>query len=87
MFIHQISGHRWSAKGELTSFVTVKDETTSIQVELSSEEKAELEALAERVFARHQAGLAAKMAQPLETNLLAPPEAPIEEADFDEVPF
>ena len=84
MFLHQISGHRWSATSELSAVVIVKDDTTSIQVGLSPEEMVELEALAQRVFTRHQAGLSAKMAQPLETNLLA---APIEEASFDEVPF
>lgn len=86
MFLYQVYATRYSASSKLSAHIVVKDESAQIQIELSDEEKSELDMLGQRVFARHQAALAAKMAQPLEVFQLPAPE-PIEEADYTEVQF
>lgn len=85
MFLYQVFGTRYSAKSTMTANIQVKDESSSIQVDLNAQEIADLEALANRVYARHQAALIEKMRKPLETNLLAAPTSGIIDADFAEV--
>lgn len=85
MYLYQISGYRYSPKGSMSVTVVVKDDATSIQCEMNEAEIAEFEALGQRVFERHQIALANKMTQPLETNLLAAPAAPvIEDGEFSD---
>lgn len=87
MHLYQIHAVRYSATSKLEGSVTVKDTSTQTVIQLSAEEAAEFEAVANRVFLRHQSALVAKMQLPLETNLLTAPKAPlIEDADFTEVP-
>ena len=87
MYLYQVSGYRYAATSEMNATVVVKDDGSQISITMLPEEVRELEALGERIFMRNQAALAAKMAQPLETNLLAAPTppAPIEEAVFTDV--
>lgn len=85
MFLYQVCGIRYSAKSTMSAHIQVKDESSTIQVELNTSELAELEALANRVYARQQSALIEKMQKPLETNLLAAPVSDIVDADFSEV--
>jgi len=71
MFLYQIHANRWSATAALSGSITVKDEATSVQIELTPDEAAELDGFGSRVFARQQNALIAQMRKPLETALLA----------------
>jgi len=87
MFLYQTHAVRWSAKSTFEATATFKDEGIDIAIKFTQEEAAELDALASRVYARHQLAISQNLLKPLETNFLPAPEVPfIEDADFSEAP-
>ena len=85
MFIHQIHFYRYSASGTAITSMSIKDDTQSITIELTSEESAQIETIGEMAYCRSQQALIEKISAPLETNLLSAPV--IEDVDFTEVQF
>jgi hypothetical protein len=86
MFIHNVSVYRWSAQGTTEGTVQIKGDAAALSVKLTPEEIAQIEAIATAAYERSHRELVAEISKPLETNLIAAP-APIQDADFDEVPY
>lgn len=88
MFVHQVSFYRWSAQGSAEGTVSIKGDAAALNVKLTTEELAQIEAIATAAYERSHRELVAEISKPLETNLIAAPApAPIQDADFDEVGF
>lgn len=85
MYIHTVYLSSYSAVSPLTGNITIRDESSKFEIELSLEDCAEISAIGEKTFKRHQTTLISRLSQPLETNLL--PARIIEDADFSEVSF
>lgn len=91
MFIHQVFLSAYSAQWPMDGSVTIKDDTTKLEVRFTPDEVAQIAVIAEVAYQRYQTVLIANLVKPLETYQLPAPvsieDPTVEDADFDEVSF
>ena len=91
MFIHNVYLSSYSPCDPLSGRAEIRDDSSTITLLFNEDEASQIHSIAEAAYQRNQEALLAKIATPLETFRLPPPESVIEEAEFveaeDEVGF